>query len=80
MTYAFEEEEALTVGYYNTFVVKIWCDDQEEMIRGHIQHVSSQEHTYFRDIEQMTDFMSSRLSSPLNNSLNGNGIHDEGGR
>ena len=53
-----------TTGYYNTFVVKIWCDDGGEMVRGHIQHVSTQEHTYFLSLENMADFMVSHLSPP----------------
>ncbi len=55
------------MGYYNTFVVKIWCDDGGEMIRGHIQHVSTQEYMYFPSPENMTDFIVSHLShSPKN--------------
>ena len=49
------------MGYYNTFVVKVWCDDHEEMVRGHVQHVSSQEHAYFSNLENMTDFVVNHL-------------------
>jgi len=52
------------VGYYNTFVVKIWRD--EGIVRGHIQHVSTQEQTYFLSLEDMTNFMLSHLD-PLSN-------------
>lgn len=55
------------MGYYNTFVVKIWCDDHGEMVRGHVQHVSSQEHTYFPSLENMTDFVVSHLGSAPSN-------------
>ena len=49
------------MGYYKTFVVKIWCDDHGEMVRGHVQQVNSQEHTYFSSLEDMTDFVVSHL-------------------
>ena len=52
------------MGYYNTFVVKIWCNDCGKMIRGHIQHVGSQEHAYFLNNTSMTDFMASHLNPP----------------
>ena len=55
------------MGYYNTFVVKIWCDDHGEMVSGHVQHVSSQEHAYFSSLENMTGFVASHLGSTLSN-------------
>ncbi len=55
-------------GYYNTFVVKIWCDEAERMMRGHVQHVSTQEHTYFLNLEHMTSFVISHLAPPPNDS------------
>jgi len=54
-------------GYYNTFVVKIWCD--EGKMRGHIQHVSTQEHTYFLSLANMTSFIASHLGPPPNDSV-----------
>ena len=55
-------------GYYNTFVVKIWCDEAVANTRGYIQHVSSQERVYFVNLEDVMDFMHSRLSPPPNGS------------
>ena len=55
------------MGYYNTFVVKIWCSDYGEMVRGHVQHVSSQEHAYFSSLENMTGFVVSHLGSGSSN-------------
>ena len=63
------------MGYYNTFVVKIWCDDRGEKIRGHIQHVSSQEHAYFLGLEYMTDFIASHLDPPPHNSVTQDKTH-----
>ncbi|MFC1893858.1 hypothetical protein ACFLYR_07550 [Chloroflexota bacterium] len=51
-----------TRGYYNTFVVKIWRD--EGILRGHIQHVGTQEHSYFLSLENLRDFIVNRLGPP----------------
>jgi hypothetical protein len=63
---AFSKEEPLTVGYYNTFVVRIWCDDEGELTRGYIQHVSTDEHTYFLDIQDVNAFILDHLGPPSN--------------
>ena len=55
------------MGYYNTFVVKIWLD--EGIMRGHIQHVSTREDTYFLSLEDMTNFMMSHLCPPSNGAV-----------
>lgn len=52
-------------GYYNTFVVKIWCNETDAALRGYIQHVRSQERVYFMDMKDMTDFMQNHLDSPF---------------
>ena len=57
------------MGHYNTFVVKIWCDDYGDMIRGHIQHASSQEYAHFSSLKNMTDFVVSHLVPPPSNSV-----------
>jgi hypothetical protein len=51
-----------TTGYYNSFVVKIWRD--KGAMRGHIQHVSSQEHIYFLNLDDMANFIRSHLGPP----------------
>ena len=56
-------------GYYNTFVVKIWCDEAEDIVRGHIQHVSSQDRIHFLNIEDMTNFMLNHLEPPPGESV-----------
>ena len=60
------------MGYYNTFVVKIWC--AEGKMRGHIQHVSTQQHTYFLRLEDMTSFIVNHLSPPPHDSVTQNKI------
>lgn len=59
-------------GYYNTFVVKIWCDEARGKMRGYVQHVSSQERIYFVNLEDMMNFVQSHLTPPLN----GTGVPD----
>ena len=56
-------------GYYNTFVVKIWSDEDAKTIRGYIQHVSTREHAYFLSLENMTEFIANHLSPPLSDSV-----------
>lgn len=56
------------VGHYNTFVVRIWCNDQRELIRGYIQHVSTESHAYFLNLESMTGFISGHLGTPVDDS------------
>ena len=56
------------MGYYNTFVVRIWCDDTLEMKRGYAQHVSSQEQRYFLDMDELEDFILDHLVPSAHNS------------
>jgi hypothetical protein len=53
------------MGYYNSFLVKIWIDETDEM-RGYIQHVSTQEDMHFLSVDKMVDFMMNHLSPPPN--------------
>jgi hypothetical protein len=53
-----------TRGYYNTFVVKIWHGKAEGIMRGHIQHVSSQEHAHFFTLGNMSNFILNHLGPP----------------
>lgn len=52
-----------TRGCYNTFVVKIWCDETKGTMRGHIQHVSSQEYIHFANLANMNSFILDHLGS-----------------
>ncbi|MFP3898128.1 MAG: hypothetical protein ACLFVD_02335 [Dehalococcoidia bacterium] len=51
-------------GYYNTFLVKIWRDEAKKTMRGHIQHVSTQEHIRFVSLEDMNGFIVNHLGRP----------------
>jgi hypothetical protein len=64
------------VGYYNTFVVKIWCDNCGQMVRGRVQHVHSHEMLHFLDMTSMVVFMQNHLQVPIGEIVNidrGNG-------
>lgn len=65
------------MGYYNSFVVKVWSDEPGGKVRGHIQHVSSQESSHFLNLDKMLDFIISHLGPPVAPPLRGNG--EEGG-
>ena len=49
------------MGQYNSFVVKIWTNEATAKFRGHIQHVGSQESTYFVTTEKMVKFIMDHL-------------------
>ena len=42
-------------GYYNTFVVRLWCEEGGKQVRGCIEHTGSREHAYFESLEDMND-------------------------
>ena len=52
------------MGYYNSFVVKIWSDEPGGRVRGHIQHVSSQESSHFLDLNKIVEFIMAHLGPP----------------
>ena len=52
------------MGYYNSFVVKIWSDAPGGRVRGYIQHVSSEESSNFLNLDKMLDFIMAHLGPP----------------
>jgi hypothetical protein len=69
------EGENMT-GYYNTFVVRILIEDQNKL-KGYIQHLSTQEETHFINLEDMKKFILNHLmpqnddvSKPEENNIN----------
>ena len=52
------------MGYYTTFVVRIWCKDTGIMSKGYVQHVSTQEQRYILDMDDLLDFIRGHLSPP----------------
>ena len=63
------------MGQYNSFVVKIWTNEATAKFRGHIQHVGSQESTYFITTEKMVEFIMDHLSPYTGFSDQGNEEH-----
>lgn len=57
------------MGYYNSFVVKIWTEDGRNLTRGYVQHVGTQESIHFADLKKMTDFMLSHLDWHVNGEM-----------
>ena len=54
------------MGHYNSFLVRVWTEDGENIVRGYIQHVGSQENMYFRDSSRMVEFMLHHLGWHIN--------------
>lgn len=52
------------MGFYSSFVVRIWVDDDLKMQRGHVQHVGTQESISFLTLDKMHAFMMNHLNSP----------------
>ncbi len=52
------------MGYYSTFVVRIWVDNDQRMRRGYVQHVATQEAAHFVTFDKMEEFVLSHLSPP----------------
>ncbi|MBI4790235.1 MAG: hypothetical protein HY782_24640 [Chloroflexi bacterium] len=51
------------VGYYNSFVVRIWSDEQG-LARGSIQHVRSHDSLVFGDLATILEFIRVHLAPP----------------
>ncbi len=49
------------MGQYQTFVVRLWTDETDELVRGHIQHIASQHATYFQCEPKMLEFIHEHL-------------------
>ena len=49
------------MGHYNSFLVRIWTDKGQNLVRGHIQHVGTEEVVHFMDWNKMVDFMTDHL-------------------
>jgi len=62
------------MGFYTSFVVKIWVDDDGRMKRGYIQHVGTQESMYFPTMDRMHAFMMQHLDPQLHDLAEVDGI------
>jgi len=49
------------MGYYGSFVVRVWVDETENITRGYIQHVGTQEIMHFRDLDKIKEFITSHV-------------------
>lgn len=56
----------LAMGQYQTFIVRLWTDGANGVVRGHIQHIASRRGVYFRDSDRMLQFIQEHLGpAPL---------------
>jgi hypothetical protein len=51
------------VGYYNSFVVRVWSDGQGQL-RGRIEHVLTQDSSTFSDPSAVVEFIRTHLAPP----------------
>ncbi len=49
---------------YETFVIRLWVEDDAPFEHGEIRHVNSNHGIRFRDIDRAFDFIRSTLGSP----------------
>lgn len=42
----------------SSFVIRLWNDSDHHNWRGHITHIQSRQGTYFKNFNQMEDFLS----------------------
>ncbi len=56
------------MGHYNSFVVRIWTDNDGKM-RGQISHVGTRESASFLDFNKMLDFLQIHLKAPVDRLL-----------
>ena len=54
------------MGDYNSFLVRVWTEDEENLLRGYIQHVGTEEDIYFLTWEKMVDFILAHINCPIN--------------
>jgi len=47
---------------YSSFVVRFWVDESGKVRNGLIEHVGTQENTYFTTFDKMLAFMTDHLS------------------
>jgi hypothetical protein len=51
------------MGYYNSFIVRVWADGQGRL-HGNIEHVASKDNLAFIDLQAVVAFMRGRLAPP----------------
>jgi hypothetical protein len=51
------------MGHYSSFIVKVWTDETEDIARGYIQHVGTQETRYFMDLDKIAEFILRHIHS-----------------
>ncbi len=58
------------MGQYKTFIIRIWCEDDESKIKGQIHIANTMEQAYFENLQDMKQFISEHLG--LSSDMPGN--------
>lgn len=65
------------MGYYNSFIVRIWLDEQG-FSRGRIEHTRSHDGLVFTDLPAMMEFIRTHMAYPPSYAAPSDGDHKEG--
>ena len=57
------------MGNYNSFLVRVWTEDGENLLRGYVQHVGTEEDMYFLKCEKMVDFVLTHINWHVNHQM-----------
>jgi hypothetical protein len=49
---------------YTSFVVRVWVDTKNGVLRGFVQHVSTGESVRFVNLDKLVQFITARLHPP----------------
>jgi hypothetical protein len=52
-------------GHYNTFIIRIWQEEPEGILRGYLRHTATQEEAYFASLEDLKQIIQKYLSSSV---------------
>jgi hypothetical protein len=63
------------MGQYNSFLIKVWAEDGDTLVRGHIQHVGTEDVAHFSNWEKMVEFILSHLNWQINHDT-GEGVEE----
>jgi hypothetical protein len=54
------------MGCHNSFLIRVWKEDGDNLIRGYIQHVGTEEDIYFLKWGEMVDFLLGHIDWHIN--------------
>lgn len=54
------------MGYYNSFHINIWINENQKIVRGRVIHLGTQDMVYFLGFDKMEAFIMNHLAAPPN--------------